>query len=80
MAMTLTKGELIDDLSDVLVDTHDMDVPWSRYAAAIVARLAELGADFAREPDAPCPACGRPASVQYGGSCPRGGCPFGADL
>lgn len=78
--LTLTKGELVDELSDLMADTHDMDVGWTDHARAIVARLEKLGVAFAREADAPCPSCGRPASVQYGGSCPMGGCPFGADL
>lgn len=78
--LTLTKAELADDLAEVMRDTCDMDVHFSDYAKAIVARLSKLGVVFAREADAPCPECGRPASVGYGGSCHMGGCPLGADL
>lgn len=63
------KGELVDELAEVMQDTCDMDVGFSDYAKAIVARLEKLGVAFAREADAPCPSCGR-----------LGGCPFGADL
>lgn len=75
--LTLTKGELVDELSDVLSDTCDMDVPWSSYAEAVVKRLELLGVAFAREAGAPCSACGKPAETA---SCGKGGCPLGADL
>lgn len=75
--ITLTRGELVDELSDVLSDTCDMDVTWGQYAEAVVERLAKLGAVFARESDAPCPSCGKPANTDR---CHMGGCPLGADL
>lgn len=78
--LTLTKDELTDELTEVMQDTCDMDVHFSDYAKAIVARLEKLGIVFARDADAPCSSCGRPASVGFGGTCPMGGCPFGADF
>jgi hypothetical protein len=32
------------------------------------------------DPHAPCPSCGRPWTVAFGGTCKMGGCPMGADL
>lgn len=80
MPISLTKDELTDELTEVMQDTCDMDVGFSDYAKAIVARLEKLGVGIAREADTPCPTCGRDASVEYGGLCHMGGCPMGADL
>ena len=78
--LTLTKDELADELTEVMQDTCDMDVRFSDYAKAIVARLEKLGVVFPPDADALCPSCGRPASVGYGGTCIMGGCPLGADF
>lgn len=47
--------------------------------ADVALQMPALTATLAREADAPCPSCGRPASVEYGGTCHMGGCPMGAD-
>jgi hypothetical protein len=77
----LTREEAIDLVSDALSDACDMDVTWAQYArAAVDALVKEDMLTFAPKPGSPCRVCGRDASVEYGGSCSRGGCPFGADL
>ena len=39
----LTSEELIDEISDVMSDTCDMDVSFGQYAKAVVLRLEKLG-------------------------------------
>lgn len=75
--ITLTREEMVDEISDALSNACDMDVTWGQYAEAVVKCLEGHGAAFARPPHAPCPSCGKPANTV---SCPMGGCPLGADL
>lgn len=75
--ITFTREEAVDAVSDVMSDTCDMDVTFRDYAKAVVEWMADQGVVFQREPNAPCPQCGKPADTR---SCAMGGCPLGADL
>lgn len=77
MSLSITKGAAIEECTEAFRDVHDMDVPYERYVLAVIECLEKRGLTFAREPDAPCPHCGKPADTR---SCSWGGCPLGADL
>ena len=75
--LTLTRDELIDEATEAMCNRHDQDVQFRSYAEAVVDRLIALGMRPAREANAPCAACGKPADTLL---CSKGGCPLGADL
>ncbi len=75
--ITLTKEDAIDGVRDAMSDVCDMDVGFTDYAKAALRYLEKHGLTYARDEDAPCPACGKPADTK---SCAMGGCPLGADL
>jgi hypothetical protein len=77
--MTPDLDLLVAIMRDQRQDRHDSDEDAVvLFIAAMVA--TGWGVIKPRDPEAPCPACGRPASVQYGGTCQMGGCPLGGDL
>jgi hypothetical protein len=79
--ITITKDQAIEEGAEAFRDVHDMDVPYETYVRAVIECLEKHGLTFARERDARCSSCGRPAPTGAAADpCAFGGCPQGGDF
>jgi hypothetical protein len=78
--LSITRAALVADMEVILFRVHRSKRQAAARAEAIAQMLDRHDITYAREAGSPCPACGRPGSVEYGGSCHMGGCPLGGDL